>query len=460
MIVMKFGAAALGEAARLRDLVRVVKSGRDAGYPVAVVCTAQAGITDALIDAARAAAERHDEPVKHARNELWGRHRALVEKLIDDEWEREELFHAWSKLLRIFDNYTRSFQTLGELSPRGIDMVAVLGERFMAHLVAVVLRRSGIASQMADGADLIVTDAHFGNAHPLVDESFERIRARLQAPLKALIVPVVTGYVGATRDGYVTTLGRGGGDYSATLIGAALGATEVCLWTDVDGILTADPKLVPNARTLSEISYAEAAEIAALGAEVLHPHTLAPLQQRGIPLHIRNLSYPDRPGTRVVTAPHGNGLLARAIISAGGLSMLNAAAHSDDVDWGPAITRMTESSVNMLSFTQSLSERSLTLAVRAADAPFARECLAAAIQHSVPDTTAPDITLASPVGLVALITTPSAELLLPRVLSSLGRAGAQIYSLARGAAHISFLLPESQLDSVVRTLHADLGLAA
>src|SRR5262245_59178610 len=166
MIVMKFGAAAIGDAARLRDLVRVVKDGRDEGYGLVIVCTALSGITDALIEAARAASERDDGPVDFARRELWSRHRVLAEKLIADEWEREELYREWGELLKTFDRFTRSFSTLGELSPRGIDAVAVLGERFMAHLVAVVLRRSGIASQMVDGADLIMTDDHFGNARP------------------------------------------------------------------------------------------------------------------------------------------------------------------------------------------------------------------------------------------------------------------------------------------------------
>jgi aspartate kinase len=458
MIVMKFGAAALSDAARLRDLVRVVRDARAEGYAVVVVCTALAGITDALIDAARTAAERNRGPSKFAHRELWDRHRALAEKLIDDAWEREELYKAWTKLVRTFDHVTRAVYELGELSPRGIDAVAVLGERFMAHLVAVVLRRGGIASQMFDGADLIVTDAHYGNAQPVVAETFDRIRKRLQPPLKALIVPVLTGYVGATREGVVTTLGRGGGDYSATLIGAALGAREVWLWTDVDGILTADPKIVPGARTLVEISYAEAAEIAKLGAEVLHPHTLFPLEQQNIPLRIRNLNRPDRPGTRVVTSPKNREPLAAAIISAAGLSLVSAAARSNDDDWGPTLSRMVASSVNIISFTQSLSDGSLTLAVRAADAPFAQEFLLSAMASEHVSESEPTTPQIAPVGLVALVATTTASGLMPKVLTALGRAGAEIYSLARGTGHISILLPESQIEPIVRALHAELAL--
>jgi aspartate kinase len=454
LIVMKFGAAAIGDAARLRDLARVVRDARDGDYAVVVVCTALSGITDALIEAARAAAEHRMGPAEFARRELWGRHRALAEKLINDEWEREELFREWADLLKSFDRITRSVETLGELSPRGIDAVAALGERFMARLVAVVLRRSGIASRMFDGADLIVTDTHYGNARPLVEETFTRIKTALALLVQTRIVPVVTGYVGATRQGAVTTLGRGGGDYSAALLGAALDADEVCLWTDVDGILTADPKLVPSAQTLSEISYAEAAKIAALGAEVLHPHTLAPMADRGIPLHIRNLNRPDRAGTRVVTQAPPTSYGARTIISAIGLSLISITAAGAGQDWGPTLTRMAETSVDILSFTQSVSEHNLTLAVRAADAQFAKEYLLAVLQNEAANSA--EVSVVARVGLVALICSPGSMALMPQVLLTLGRAGAQVLSLVRGAGHISLLLPEEQIAAVVQALHDDL----
>src|SRR5262249_20368541 len=155
--------------------------------------------------------------------------------------------------------FTRSIATLGEHSPRSIDTVAALGERFATHLVATALRQAGVSARTVDATELIVTDNHYGAAWPYPEESSERIRTRLRSLMQARTVPVISGYIGATREGIVTTLGRGGGDYSATLIGAALGAEEVIIWTDVDGILTADPKIVPEARTLPELSYAEAA---------------------------------------------------------------------------------------------------------------------------------------------------------------------------------------------------------
>ncbi len=275
MHVMKFGVVSVSEATRLREMAQIVRAAHIDGKPLVVVCAAISGITDKLISAARGAATGQETAVEEVRRELWGRHRALAEKLASDEWEREALYREWAELLKIFDRFTRSIATLGEHSPRSIDTVASLGERFAAHLVATALRQVGVSARTVDATELIVTDSHYGAAWPYPEESSERIRTRLRSLMQARIVPVITGYIGATREGIVTTLGRGGGDYSATLIGAALGAEEVSIWTDVDGILTADPKIVPEARTLPEPSYAEAAEIATYGPEILHPSSHA-----------------------------------------------------------------------------------------------------------------------------------------------------------------------------------------
>src|SRR5579859_2047358 len=332
MYVMKFGAVSVSEAARLREIVGICKQVQ--GEPLVVICTALTNVTDTLIGAARSATHADETAIEAARRDLWGRHRSLAEKLVHDEWEREALFREWATLLRTYDRVTRAIATLSDRSPRGIDAIAALGERFITHLVAVVLRQGGVPAQVIDAADLIVTDEHFGAARPFPVESSERVRRRLDSLMQARIVPVITGYIGATHDRAVTTLGRNGGDYTAALIGAALGAEEVCIWTDVDGILTADPKIVPEAKTLPELSYAEAAEIASYGAEVLHPRTLQPVADQGIVLRLRNALRPDHAGTRIVASPRPTAHAARAIISVRGLSLLTLAA-AGDVDWSP-----------------------------------------------------------------------------------------------------------------------------
>lgn len=464
MDVMKFGVVSVGEVARLREMARIVKKAHESGRALVVVCAAMEGITDRLIAAARAASRGDEAQVAEVRRDLWGRHRALAEKLVGDQWEREVLYHAWGDLLKTFDRYTRSIATLREHSPRSIDAVAALGERFATSLVATALRQAGVAAREVDATELIVTDDHYGNAWPYAEESSQRIREKLTALKAARMVPVITGYIGATRDGSVTTLGRGGGDYSATLIGAALGADEVSIWTDVDGILTADPKIVPAARSLAELSYSEAAEIATFGGEVLHPRTLAPVAELGIPLRIRNFLRPSHPGTRVMAEPRPTEHAARSIISARNLCLLSIVA-ANGGGWSSdlaqrALSRLSDAGVEILNFVQSFSERSLTVTVRGSDSNFAAETLRSAFGREIAEGALRDVVLTSSVALVAVISAPNAIGLAPRTLAALGHAGAHVLSLAQGTAtyHLSFTLPDAEVEHVVQVLHRELGL--
>jgi aspartate kinase len=463
MQVMKFGAVSVSDAVRLREMAQIVRTAHNDGEALVVVCTAINGITDKLITAARSAASGRESAVDDARRELWGRHRALAERLVHDEWEREALYREWADLLKVFDRYTRSIATLGEHSPRSIDTVAALGERFATHLVATALRYAGVAARTVDAAELIVTNDYYGAAWPFPHESSERIRARLRPLLQARIVPVITGYIGATCEGNVTTLGRGGGDYSSTLIGAALDADEVCIWTDVDGILTADPKIVPEARTLAELSYDEAAEIATFAPEILHPRTLTPLAEKGIPLAIRNVLRPGHAGTRMVAQARPSVRAAHMIISARGLSQVGMATAGG---WPPdlaarVLARFFDSGVEILSFAQSFSERSLTVMVRAIDAAFAREHLLAAFKGEQAPNGIQDISFAAPIGLIAVISATSNGQLVPQILATLGRVGTRVLALEQSTVspHLSLLLPEDQIDAAVKALHHDLGLA-
>lgn len=461
MYVMKFGAVALADVARLRRLVQIVADAHQHDHSLVVVCTAIAGMTDMLISAARG----NEAAIEAGRRDLWSRHRALAEKLVPDDWEREALYRDWAELLKLYDRVTRSIVTLGEHSPRGIDMVASLGERFAANLIAAVLRQNGVAARMIDATELIVTDDHFGAARPLPAESTERLRKRLRPLTETGIVPVVTGYIGATREGVTTTLGRGGGDYTAALIGGAVGAEEVCIWTDVDGILTADPKIVPEARTLSELSYVEAAEIATFGPEVLHPRTITPIVEHGITLRIANMFRPSEPGTRIVAQPQPTTEAARAIISSGGLSLLTVEAGTGDA-WAPslaakALDKLAQTGVEILTFTQSFSAPTLTIAVRAADTVYAHRCLSTVFEAERASGTLRDIHITTPVAMVAVISATNGSVLAPRTLAALGNAGAEVLALVQGnsAVHISFILPETQVIHVVQTLHRELRLA-
>ena len=202
----------------------------------------------------------------------------------------------------VLDELARLLQgtaLLCELTPRVLDSISGSGERLSAPLVAGALCEAGLRSVVVSATEVIVTDAHHGRAEPLMAETCAHAETQLRHLIDDGVVPVVTGFIGATADGVPTTLGRGGSDYSATILGAALGAQETVIWTDVDGVKTADPRLVPEARTIPQISYNEAAELAYFGAKVLHPNTLRPVSAAGVPVWIRNSFAPEQPGTRI-----------------------------------------------------------------------------------------------------------------------------------------------------------------
>ena len=196
-------------------------------------------------------------------------------------------------------------QYLGELTPRSLDAISACGERLSCEIVATALEAAGIPARSVDARGLLVTDDSYGRAQPIMDETAVRVRELLRPLVAHAIVPVVAGFVGSTRDGVTTTLGRGGSDWSAAVIGALLPAEEIQIWTDVDGMLTVDPRLIPAARVISEVSFEEAAELAYFGAKVLHPATIKPAVERGIAVRVLNSLNPTAPGTLVTDGPEG-----------------------------------------------------------------------------------------------------------------------------------------------------------
>ena len=192
-----------------------------------------------------------------------------------------------------------ALSVLGDLTPRSRDAIAAMGERLSSNLVASAFRRCGMAARMLDAREIMITDASFTRARPLDDRVAEASRRLLLPALKERALPVLGGFIGATEDGITTTLGRGGSDYSAALLGAVLGAEAIEIWTDVDGMLTADPRVVEAARLIEEIRFDEASELAAFGAKVLHPSTIAPAVRRGIPVYVLNSRRPSGTGTRI-----------------------------------------------------------------------------------------------------------------------------------------------------------------
>jgi len=301
LCVMKFGGTSVGDATCIRRAAEIVKAAA-AKQPVVAVVSAMSGVTNRLIEAARHAEAGEEKNLHSLIEALREQHESAAKGLINDATKRKAIVAACAATLEELTRLLHGTALLRELTPRALDAISGIGERLSAPLVAAAITALGLQSEPVSATEIIVTDAHHGRAEPLMPETRKRAESRLRPMLKNGIVPVVTGFIAATADGVPTTLGRGGSDYSATILGAALGADETIIWTDVDGVKTADPRLVPEARMLPEISYNEAAELAYFGAKVLHPNTLRPVTAAGVPVWIRNSFEPEKPGTKISAA--------------------------------------------------------------------------------------------------------------------------------------------------------------
>jgi bifunctional aspartokinase / homoserine dehydrogenase 1 len=310
--VMKFGGTSVNDAScieKVADIIRAATQDSD----VVVVVSAMRGVTDKLVEAATQSEQGNLHVVAAIFQGLRERHEAAANLLVHSAEQRELIVRKLQQVFQEGERLCKEVIQQRELTQRACDSITGLGERLSAPLVAAALGARAVASEAIDATQLVITDARHGAAEPLMDITRERCEARLRPLLLRGIIPVVTGFIGATVDGVHTTLGRNSSDYSGTIMGAALDADEVTLWTDVDGILTTDPKLVSDACSILEMSYGEASDLAELGAKVLHPKTLHALMQRGIPLSIRNTFAPDHPGTRITPKGSANGTGVKAV---------------------------------------------------------------------------------------------------------------------------------------------------
>ena len=303
MIVMKFGGTSVQDAAAIGKSVDIVAGRRDRA-PVVVV-SAMAGVTDALLRIAGLARERRFDAATAIIDQLRERHLTAARELLARADERLFLRTAngIDESLTELEGLARSVATLGELTPRTQDAIVSFGERFSSPLVAAALNAGGVAAELVDSREFMITDARFTGAAPIFAESQTRCLDSLLPIIDAGVVPVAQGFIGSTEQGVTTTIGRGGSDYSASIIGAALGAEAIEIWTDVDGLMTADPRVVSNALRIRVISFAEASELSYFGAKVLHPSTVLPAVERGIEVRIYNTNNPACEGTLILAMP-------------------------------------------------------------------------------------------------------------------------------------------------------------
>lgn len=303
MIVMKFGGTSVGSADRFREVLKIVKKNWQEGNTPVVVLSAMSGITNALISCANHASKRNLDQTLRQLADIRQSHLNLSSELLASPLKQERLNAELAPLFEQIEVLLRGVSYLCELSKRTLDAISGFGELLSSKSFAAFADAEGLPSIWLDARQFLITDEHFGAANPLWHNLIPKTQTLLTPLLKDNLCVITQGFIGATTDGVSTTLGRGGSDYSASIIAVALDALEIQIWTDVDGMMTADPRLVPDATALSEVSFQEASELAYFGAKVLHPLTIKPAVQKKIPVRILNTMKPKCGGTLITEAP-------------------------------------------------------------------------------------------------------------------------------------------------------------
>jgi aspartate kinase len=462
---MKFGGTSVGDASSMQKVLEIVRAASREGA-VVVVVSAMSGVTNKLVDAATQSEAGDRDSVEMIFRELRDRHQAAARALIHSAPVQSRIAREVEEVFQEGERLCQGTALLRELTLRARDSISSLGERLSAPLVAAALTECGVSSQAIEATELIETDACHGSADPKMDPTRQNCETILRPLLQKGIIPVVTGFIGATAEGALTTLGRGGSDYSATILGAALDADEVTIWTDVDGLMTADPRLVPGAATIPEISYREAAELAHFGAKVLHPKTLSAVTQCGIPLWIRNTFAPDRPGTRITpTGPLSDGgvkgltaISDVALITVGGAGIVGV----PDV-LGRTFATTAAVFANVLLISQSSSQNDICLVVASSVAERTLQALRREFALDLAHEKVEHITLDSTVAVVTVVgKNMRGSAIVGRTFTALGRENLNIIAIAQGSSecNISFVVSKQDVRAALHSTHQEFQLGA
>jgi aspartate kinase len=465
-VTMKFGGTSVGSPEAISNLVGIVSEARAADERVIVVVSAMSRVTDQLLEAVRAAAEGKRWDYLSIARALRDRHDEALNLLTQPGKDREAVQNEIGAMLDQLVEWCSAMSILGDVTPRMSDAIVSFGERMSARVVAAALRRAGTSAKAFDAGEFLITDDRFGSAAPQWEETNRRIETKLLPLLDQGVVPVVTGYIGATASGQPTTLGRGGSDYSGAIFAAATHCDELIIWTDVDGVMTTDPRIDKRARVLPTVSYQEVGELAFYGAKVLHPKTVQPILNKGIPMRVRNTFNPRHSGTLIAATSEPSATIIKAVTSVRQVSLLTVSGKG--MIGVPGIAGRTflaaaRSGANVLMISQASSEQNFCFVVmndKASDAKSAIETeLAAEIARD-------DVDLVDVMSEVAIVTVVGSGMrgtpgVAGRVFTVMGDNAINVIAIAQGASEcsISFVVEALHLHRAVIALH-DLALEA
>jgi bifunctional aspartokinase / homoserine dehydrogenase 1 len=469
-LTMKFGGTSVGSTDAIRSTIEIVRSAKEQAENVVVIVSAMSGVTNLLEEGVRSAASGNGERHREIAQNLLDLHCKTASELLFPQGHLANTPAAEAEYTRVLDQITSfiedyrrfcdSVRVLGEATPRALDYTMGLGERMNARLVAAVMRRAGIKAQVFDTTELVVTDDNFQSASPLWDRTQEKIDSLLRPALEQGIVPIATGFVGATVDGISTTLGRGGSDYSGAILGKCLDSDEVWIWTDVDGVMSADPRVVPQARTIETLGYKEISELAYFGAKVLHPKTIRPVLEAGIALRVKNTFNPTHSGTLIVE----NGIKAdggvKAVTAIRDLSLITV--EGKGMLGVPGIAARTFSSVartgaSVLMISQSSSEQSICFVVLQKGATNIVKALNDEFSQEIARRDIDEIVARDHVSVITVVGAGMREQpgVAGRIFTATGGAEVNVIAITQGSSEcsISMVVEAADADQGVRAIH-------
>jgi aspartate kinase len=466
-LVMKFGGTSVGTPAAMAQAVEIVRQEQRQWPRLVAIASALASVTNTLLKGADQASHGNLQPCLEAEASLRQLHFDIADALVSDLACREQVKGEIDGLIGQFSLFCQAIAVLGEATGRALDAVAALGERMSVRLMAAALSSTNSPAQFVEATRLIVTNDRFQNAHPDFAATTLRTHQELEPLLAQGVVPIVTGFIAATPEGITTTLGRGGSDYTAGILGAVLPATQVWIWTDVDGVMSADPRMISDACTIPEISYGEIAELAYYGAKVLHPKTIRPVVDAGIGLRICNTFNPSHPGTRLVPNERGqNGKRAdhtqviKAVTAIRGQQLITVEGRG--MLGVPGVAARTFGAVastgtSVPLITQASSEQSICFAVPSESTGQVLAALQKAFSVELRDGDIDQIWASQDVAIITvvgagMIHTPG---IAGQIFSALGDQDVNVIAIAQGSSEvsISLVIASEDTEAAVHAVH-------
>jgi bifunctional aspartokinase / homoserine dehydrogenase 1 len=461
--VWKFGGASLADARAIERAAGLIAAHQG---PLVVVASALAGVTDMVIDGAQQALKSGAGAAGQAAAAFLRRHQRVVRELVPAGASRRALLAALDAAAREYRDLCVAVAALGHIAPRANDLLVSRGERISARILAAALSRARCRAAFVDAVEIVSTDGQHGGAAPNVAATSKRARLALRPMLASATTAVVPGFIGRAPDGSITTLGRGGSDLTATLLGRALGAARVVLWKDVPGILTADPRLVPDARLIPELHHREAGEVAHYGAKVLHPRALIPIAGTRIVLQVRSFVNPDRPGTEVSARRTSRAYPVKAIAIVHGQAVVTVAGKGMIGVHGIAARTFTAIDAERLSVStifQASSESSIGFTLPASEADRAVRSVRQAFRQELSSGLIDSVSARAGMAVVAVVGDGMAGTpgIAARVFSALAAGGINVVAIAQGSSerNISFVVSEGDAQQAARQVHTAFQLS-